>query len=125
MALQDGVIVQDTVCSSKQEFTTLLRRWYECTSEDVIGPSASQGRTPWLWLQVGDVECHLNADTKRLGVQRYLELVERHSPGMAWHIRLNQNGININKVCFGPGIERIRGFYLYVRPPLPAAMELL
>jgi hypothetical protein len=120
MTICGASIPQNARCVSKEEFTIRLRRWYENTTEDVIGGNAPQGRTPWLWIQIGDVECHLNADTKRLGVQRYLEMVERYGSVMEWSVRVHQNGININKVCFGPRAERIRGFYLYTSPSFSA-----
>jgi hypothetical protein len=124
MTMSDCSISQNSRCFSKEEFTIRLRGWYENTTEDIIGGAAPQGRAPWLWVQIGEVECHLNADTKRLGVRRYLELVERYGSTMLWPVRFNQSGININKVCFGPGAERIRGFYLFTSPPFSAVGEI-
>lgn len=118
MPLHPNSIPQNTRRNSQQDFADLLRQWYDHTTESVMGDSALQKRTPWLWVQVGAYRCHLNADTKRQGVRKYLELVDRYTPDMAWPVRLNQQGKNINKICFGSDAERIRGFYLYVIPAL-------
>ena len=117
-------IAQNTRCPSKQVFTQLLRQWYEHTNESVIGGAARRGQTAWLWVNVGAYECHLNADTMREGVRKYLELVDRHGVDAAWHVRLNQRGENINKIHFGPDANRIPGFYLYVLPALEAAVTI-
>jgi hypothetical protein len=106
-----------TRCRSKQEFTDLLRKWYDHTDERVIGGSPEYNQTPWLWVQIGTFECHLNADTKRQGVREYLERVIRYSAGLEWRVCANQNG-KFNKVCFSPDAYPIAGFYLYVKPAL-------
>ena len=111
-------IAQGTRRFSKQAFTQVLRQWYDHTNENFIGPSAGRGQAAWLWVQLGAHACHLNADTKREGVRKYLELVDTHGPDTAWHVRLNQRGEHFNKIHFGPDAERIRGFYLYVLPAL-------
>jgi len=73
-----------------------------------------------MWVQVGSYTCRLNADTKRDGVQKYLKIVDRHAPDAQWHVRMNQNGTNYNKIHFGHDVECIPGFYLYVVPALEA-----
>ena len=117
-------ITQNMRCSSKQAFTQLLRQWYEHTNESIIGGAAQRGQTAWLWVRVGAYDCHLNADTKREGVRKYLEFVDRYVTGAAWHVRLNQKGENINKIHFGPNEDRIPGFYLYVLPALEIPMTI-
>jgi hypothetical protein len=118
MTLNPHSISQNTRCHSKQAFTQRLRQWYDHTNESTIGGSARRGQTAWMWAKVGEYECHLNADTQRAGVRKYLELVDLHGPDMEWHVRKNQRGENINKVHCGPNAERFQGFYLYVAPSL-------
>jgi len=124
MALNPYSIAKNTRCTSKQEFTQRLQQWYDHTTEHVIGISASRKQTAWMWVQVGLYECHLNADTNRDGIRKYLQLVDHHNPDAQWHVRLNQKGENINKIHFGPDAERIRGFYLYVIPALEAEVTI-
>ena len=112
-----AVIEKGTACPSKQSFTDVLRKWHDQTDERVIGPSAPRGQTAWLWAEVGGDRLHLNADTERTGVSEYLEFADRYGEELAWHVRANQNGTKINKICFGPNETVIPGFYLYLQTP--------
>ncbi len=109
-------------CRSKGEFTELLRAWHRDTDEPTIGDTGTYGRQQWLWVDVGGLELHLNADTKRVGVERYLERVARSGPEQPWYVVPNRNG-RINRVA--PGVpEPIAGFYLYSREPLVAPVTV-
>lgn len=116
-------IVRGTRCASKTDFVRVLQRWYDGTDEPTIGGVGSYGGKAWLWVRVGGYECHLNADTKRDAVFQFLEWARFRGSEYPWHVRANRKGV-CNKVVVHPqGIET-PGFYLYVKPALPAETTL-
>lgn len=109
-------------CTSKREFTDVLRAWHANTDEQTIGQTGTYGRQAWLWVDLGGREFHLNADTKRRGVEEYLQRVARNGVDQPWHVVPNRNGL-INRVAPG-GPDPIPGLYLYSKEPLVAPMVL-
>ena len=105
-------------CTSKREFTEVLRVWHAGSVEETIGDVGTYGRQAWLWADLAGFALHLNADTKRSGVEAYLERVAAHGVDQSWHIVPNRNGL-INKVAPGEA-DPIPGFYLYTSEPLAA-----
>ena len=109
-------------CTSKREFTEVLRAWHSDTDERTIGETGTYGRRAWLWIDLGGREFHLNADTKRHGVEAYLERVARNGADQPWHVVPNRNGL-INRVAPGH-LDPIPGLYLYAKEALVAPIEL-
>lgn len=107
-----------TSAISKPELHARLRAWLsQAQDEDQIGDTAqSQGRTPWVWIRVGEHVYRLHADTKGSGVRRYLTLVDEHGDQIAWATVMSQQG-HPTKVAFGPDGEVIAGFFLYLPKP--------
>lgn len=111
------------VCEDRRDFVELLRWWLETTSEPTIGDLGSYSGRPWLRVRAGSTLCHLNADTSRAGVQRFLELVREHGGDLEWRVVANQRG-KVNRVAFGPAAERVKKFYLYTDDEMPAPITL-
>lgn len=116
-------IEQGHVCEDEADFTELLRWWPETSEEETVGDVGSFGGKPWILVETGSVRCHLNADTKRAGVRRFLELRQEHGAQMTWQVIANARG-RVNRVAVGPDAEKVKGFYLYTDEELPAPTTL-
>ncbi len=97
---------------TRDVFHNELRKWYENTDEETIGDVGSYGGVAWVWITDETNEYHLNADTKRRGVQEYLALLREYENLLEWSIVQNSLGV-LNKVAFGPDKKVIKRFYLY------------
>jgi hypothetical protein len=111
------------VCEDRGDFVELLRWWLETTEEQTVGDVGTFGGKPWVHVRAGTVGCHLNADTRRAGVRRFLELVAAHGPGLEWHAIANSRG-KVNRVALGPDKEKVQYFYLYADEDLTAPTSL-
>ena len=59
---------------SRKDLTLLLKGWRQMTSSETIGdPNVGTGVRPLIRLKIGDRRYVLNADTKRRGVEVFLE----------------------------------------------------
>jgi|TARA_B110001469_G_scaffold62508_1_gene59993 hypothetical protein len=59
---------------SRKDLTLLLKGWRQMTSSETIGdPNVGIGVRPLIRLKIGDRRYVLNADTKRRGVEVFLE----------------------------------------------------
>jgi serine/threonine protein kinase len=96
---------------ARSEFEAVLRSWYRNSDEETIGGTVRYGGTPWLWIVVQRDLYHLNADTKRAGVEEYLDRV-RTEPELLWTVIEGRAGKR-TKVVFGADRRAISGFYLY------------
>lgn len=118
-----GAIPRGHDCQSKSDFTELLRWWFETTDEATIGDVGTFGGKPWLWVQTGSQRCHLNADTRRDGVRKYLKMVAREHGKLTWHAVAN-NRRAVNKVVFGADMQPVKYFYLYTDGDLASPTEI-
>src|SRR5580658_4259537 len=93
IAMRDS-IARNTQCRSKSEFTDILRKWHDNTSEHTIRESEGprRGQTAWVWVQVGNFRCKLNGDTNREGVHEYLKLLDSCGSELKWTAQLNDQG---------------------------------
>ena len=98
---------------SKHQLHDMLQQWLRETDEKQIGDESVQGRSPWIFIKEGGQIFRLHADTKRSGVNEYLQIAEKYEHKIEWCIVRNQRG-RMNSVAFGPGLIRPRGFYLYL-----------
>lgn len=98
---------------NKRELHLLLRDWLDGTEERIIGDESLQGRTPWIYIRENSQLFRLHSDTNRLGVQSYLEQLKNGGDDILWTIVKNRQG-KMNAVAFGPGLFRVKGFYLYL-----------
>jgi hypothetical protein len=111
------------VCEDRADFVELLRWWLETTDEQTVGDVGTFGGKPWVLVATGSVRCHLNADTKRAGVRRFLELHQQHGPQVEWQVIANARS-TVNRVAIGPDAEKVKGFYLYTDEELPSPATL-
>ena len=96
----------------RQDFDLWLLNWYKNTNEKTIGDIGNFGQQAFLWVKSNGSKFRLNADTKREGVETYLNLLKENDNSLNWSIVANMKG-KINKVAFGENKIKIRGFYLY------------
>jgi hypothetical protein len=116
-------IPQGHECADRDDFTELLRWWFETTDDPTVGDVGSFGGKAWVHVTISGVACHLNADTGRPGVHRYLDLVREHVDGLPWFVIANARG-NVNRVALGPDKEKVTKFYLYTDDNQSAPREL-
>src|SRR4051812_36055370 len=98
---QDHAIQAGRECGSKAEFTELLRWWHETTQEKTVGDGGPFSGKAWIWVRAGGERCHLNADSNRDGIGRYLELARAHGPDLPWYVVANTRG-RVNKIVVEP-----------------------
>ena len=115
-------IDKDHQCTSEDDFVELLRWWLEKTDEDTIGDGEKFSGTPWVRVTIGGVPCHLNADTRREGVEKFLQSVADEG-GASFSVVANTRR-NVNKVAVGQSKQIWRYFYLYTDKALAAPREL-
>ena len=64
----------DNCLTSKEDLVLLLKGWLQLTNSKTIGdPEGNIGVAPLIRLEVGDRRWELNHDTKRSGVEIFLE----------------------------------------------------
>lgn len=116
-------IEQGHVCEDRGDFVELLRWWLETSDEAAVGDVGAFGGKAWVYVEAGSARCHLNADTARPGVQRFLELVKEYGGDLQWRVVANEKG-TVNRVAFGPAAETVAKFYLYTDQKLAAPRTL-
>ncbi|MCA9499298.1 MAG: hypothetical protein R3B95_14430 [Nitrospirales bacterium] len=97
---------------TKEQFHSILRKWLTETDDTLVGPTTVRGRTPWIHVRDGSRLFFLNADTGRVAVMGYLELVDLHGEDLDWEIVPSQSG-RLTAVAYGPERVRHTPFYLY------------
>jgi hypothetical protein len=98
---------------TKSEFHRRLRTWRDTTDDTQIGPVGGRGQTPWVHVRDGSGLFALNADTKRQGVEDYLQLVKLFGDDLQWKVVASRAG-KMTALEYGPEGRSIRYFYLYV-----------
>jgi hypothetical protein len=58
----------------------------------------------------------LNAGTKQSGVKQYIGLLDVMGEALEWVPVQSANG-SLKKLAFGPDLDVIPGFYLYLKKP--------
>lgn len=92
------------------DFTFLLEKWYNNTNERIGRISTVEfGNQAWIHVIYENNTYHLNADTKREAVKKYLD----DCKSLNWNLIDNRRGKR-NKVAFGAEEITIAGFYLYL-----------
>ena len=114
-------IDQNHECASADEFVALLRGWLESTDDKTVGDGQGYKGRPWVWVTIGGVRCHLNADSSRPGVDAFLRSVARD--GQRFSVIANRSG-KVNRVVVGPGKQPIKKFYLYTQATLASPRDL-
>ena len=96
---------------SKPEFNNLLEYWYNNSNKDRITEIDVIGVTPWIFIKDGERTYRLHADTRREGVEEYLNNYKNSD----WVIVENNVG-NLNAVAFSTNETPIRaiGLNLYL-----------
>jgi hypothetical protein len=96
---------------TRAEFERQLKAWLTESNEAHVGEFIGYGGKPWLWVRQGSGIYHLNADTKRAGVEEYVRMVSRE-PSLGWTVTPGRAG-KMTKVVFGQRMVAIPGFYFY------------
>ena len=98
---------------------TRLREWATATAgaittDPTISPDGTPGVMSWIHVRDanGDIFT-LHADVRRSPTVSYLQQVDRYGDGLAWTIIPKGNGRE-NLTAFGPHIEPIKPFYMYL-----------
>ena len=97
---------------SREQFHKWLRNWYSTSMDKRISHDEKYGQAPYLYIQEEGNFFRLNVDTKRVGVEAYLELLDADED-LAWVIVPNKK-MKLNKVAFGEDKKILKGFYLYI-----------
>jgi len=97
----------------RQGFDSWLLNWYQSTNEKTVGDVGNFGQQVFLWVEDNGSKFRLNADTKREGVEVYLNILKENNSPLNWSVVANLKG-KMNKVAFGENKIKIRGFYLYL-----------
>ena len=117
-----SAIERDYECGSENEFFELLRWWSEKTDEATIGDPENFGGKPWIRVTIGDVPCHLNADTRRKGIDNFVRSVVAEG-GANYSVVTNARG-RANKVAVGQSKQVWPFFYLYTDREVAGPREL-
>ncbi|WLT40550.1 hypothetical protein NON20_25495 (plasmid) [Synechocystis sp. B12] len=112
-----------TTFYSKSDFNKALSQWYDKTDEVTIGDT-SYSQASWIFIKLEMYDFYLNADTKRIGVFDYLQMLKQYEQDLPWHIVENARNSKINKVVFGDDFNRISGFYLYIKNALETTITI-
>lgn len=105
--------VRNSDAITKAELHNRLRKWLE-TDEYIIGPTGTDERTAWIYVQEGESRFKLHADANRPALAEYLQLVDQYGDDIEWQVVENQRG-NLNAVAFGPDAKRLNNtLYLYL-----------
>ena len=102
---------------NRREFHRRLKEWLENTDDPAVGPEG-YGQNGLVHVSDGESIFKLNTDTKRHGVQAYMQLLAQHGDGIDWHVTTSQRG-NSTAVTYGPNRLHISGFYLYLVGDVP------
>ena len=96
---------------SVQEFNKELEHWLNNNENDKsIGSINDYGGRAFLYIKNKDKIFHLNADTKKEAVKKYISKFKNEK----WIIVFNARKTKKNKVAFGSDDSIIPGFYLYL-----------
>ena len=97
--------------TSKFLLKMLLNEWLK-TSSSTIGEMHGKNSNPepWLWIKLKNDLYQINADTKREGVQEFLNNEVKENP---WLIIPTENKGNRTKVTNDINGNPIPGFYMY------------
>jgi hypothetical protein len=107
----------------KRELADVLLHWQQSSLAKTIGDVRKYGGTAWITVDLGGDIAVLNADTKRVGVAKYLEHVRRFGPELPWRAIANNRG-TVNKVVFSDDPAEAVGWYLYLCKPLRQPRQL-
>jgi hypothetical protein len=117
------MIVRGTRVASKAALASLLQRWYVETTEDRIGPAATYGGQPWIWVDLDPCPVKLNADTRREAVGDYLDDVAARGAEVPWRVVRNGRG-RVNKVVYRSDYATVPGWYCYLAHEVAEPREL-
>ena len=93
---------------NKDDFFDLLKYWFEKSNSDTIGDLKILPKNyPLINIQIGASTYYINADSKKAGVEKFLEHKENQ-----WKIIMNERGKR-NRVTNKTDEEAIPHFYMY------------
>lgn len=97
--------------TSKFQLKILLQEWL-ATSGSTIGEMhvRNSNPEPWIWIKIDNYLYQINADSKREGVQEFLNNEANKNP---WLIIPTENKGNRTKVTNDINGNPITGFYMY------------
>ena len=95
----------DNCLNSRKDLVLLLKGWLKFTDSETIGdPNNGIGVTPLIRLQIGDNRYVLNQDTRRVGVNMF---IENERNGNNWHYS------NTNRVSNDLNGDHIENLQMY------------
>ena len=93
---------------NKDDFFDLLKHWFNKSNSDTIGDlKIFPNNYPLINIQIGSSTYYINADSKKAGVEKFLE-----NKGNPWKIIYNERGKR-NRVTNNTDEEAIPHFYMY------------
>jgi hypothetical protein len=97
--------------TSKAQLKILLQEWLK-TSGSTIGEMNGRNSNPepWLWVKIDNILYQINCDTRRAGVQQFLNDEANKNP---WLIIPTENLGNHTKVTNDINGNPIPYFYMY------------
>ena len=99
---------KENALKNKEDFFKILKCWLRYSNSETIGDLTKMtGNTPLIHLEIGSNNYYLNADSKRTGVEEFL-----NNKDESWKIILNEVGI-LNKITNRVDSEAIPYFYFY------------
>jgi hypothetical protein len=101
---------RENALKDKEDFFKILKCWIRFSKSETIGDLTKMiRRTPLLFLRIGSSTYYINADSKRTGVEEFLNNTEESE---SWRIIFNEDGVK-NKITNRKDEEAIPGFYFY------------
>lgn len=99
---------------SKDDFVDALKRCLSNCDRDTVGMIRSRGDLKWAWVEFADERFHLNADTRREGMEAF---IANDAAGQRlWYVVENERG-RWNKVTNRSDKNPIENFFFYAANP--------
>jgi len=104
-------IVKGKTCNTKDDLVKLLKNWLG-TNENTIGDlkGKKSNPEPWIRIKIDNDSYQINADSRRVGVQEFLNNEGNKHP---WLIIPTKNSGNLTKVTNDINGNPIPFFYMY------------
>jgi hypothetical protein len=101
---------RENALKNKEDFFNILKCWIRFSKSETIGDLTKMiRRTPILYLRIGSTTYYINADSKRIAVEEFLN---NSKESESWKLITNEDGVK-NKITNRKDEEAIPGFYFY------------
>lgn len=115
---EDGFIPVGTVVHSVGELGEVLADWLLGSNRPTIGDIGAFGGSALITVRLDDAEFVLNRDTKRSGIEAFLDAAARAGGAarLDWRVTAGRRG-KINRVTYRPDDAPTPGWYAYLSKP--------